>query len=104
MTDHTTHPPPPHFWRTLFSVPNAVALAFFLTGVGGWVAGERDFREHMEERVRHIETRMDAIEAADAMTYVRRDVLTEQLNQVQKDVTALREEVREVKQEVKKIR
>lgn len=93
-----------NFWRQLITVPNAVALAFFLVGVGGWWQDQREFRTQVEERIKHIETRLDTIDAAAALTYVRRDVMTEQLAKMQQDVTALREEVRDVKNEVRKIR
>lgn len=93
-----------NFWRQLITVPNAVALAFFLVGVGGWWRDQQDFRERLDTRVSHIESRMDAIDAANASIYVRRDVMTEQLAKIQQDVGALRSEVQDVKNEVRKIR
>jgi hypothetical protein len=92
------------FWRQLLSIDKIVALAFFLVGVGGWWADQRSFRDQTEKRIGHIETRLDTIDAATALTYVRRDVMTEQLAKMQQDVTALREEVHDVKNEVRKIR
>lgn len=92
------------FLKTLFSVPNIVALAFFLIGVGTWWEDQKLFRAQMEERVKHIEIRLDTIEAAAAITYVRRDVMAEQLAGIQRDVTALRDQVQGVKNDVRKIR
>jgi len=92
------------FWKAIFSVPNVVALVFFLIGVGGWWQDQRSFRDQTEKRIGHIETRLDTIDAANAITYVRRDVMTEQLAKIQQDVGALRSEVQDVKNEVRKIR
>ena len=92
------------FLKTLFSVPNIVALTFFLIGVGAWWEDQKLFRAQVEDRIKHIETRLDTIDAATALTYVRRDVMTEQLAKMQQDVTALRDQVQDVKNEVRKIR
>ncbi|HEX3058052.1 MAG TPA: hypothetical protein VHP62_01750 [Usitatibacter sp.] len=93
-----------NFWRALFSVPNIVATAFFLIGVGGWWADQQAFRSRVDERLMHIENRLDTIDGANAAIYVRRDVMTEQLSKIQQDVGALRDEVHDVKNEVRKIR
>lgn len=99
------------FFKQLLSVPNVVALAFFLIGVGGWWQDQKAFREQvsasrtlLDQRISHIETRLDTIDATNALIYVRRDVMTEQLAKMQQDVTALRDEVHDVKNEVRKIR
>jgi hypothetical protein len=100
------------WWQGLITTQNIITIGSCLVVVGMWYQGQESFRQRIEERVtnieqeriKHIETRLDTIDAATALTYVRRDVMTEQLAKMQSDVTALRDEVREIKNEVRKIR
>jgi sensor domain CHASE-containing protein len=101
-----------NFWKSWLTVPNIITAVMCVVTVTIWWQGQESFRARIEERVtvieqeriKHIETRLDTIDAATALTYVRRDVMTEQLAKMQSDVTALRDEVREVKNEIHKIR
>ncbi len=100
------------WWQGLVTVPKIMTGVMCIVTVTIWYQGQESFRQRIEERVtiieqeriKHIETRLDTIDAANALTYVRRDVMTEQLSKMQADVTALRDEVREVKNEIHKIR
>lgn len=100
------------WWQSWITLPNLVTAVMCVVTITIWYQGQESFRQQItdrvtvieQERIKHIETRLDTIDAATALTYVRRDVMTEQLAKMQSDVTALRDEVREVKNEIHKIR
>jgi sensor domain CHASE-containing protein len=100
------------WWSDQLTLRNIAWAVMIIVTVTSWYQAQEAFRQRIEERVtaieqeriKHIETRLDTIDAATALTYVRRDVMTEQLAKMQSDVTALRDEVREVKIEIHKIR
>jgi hypothetical protein len=100
------------WWQKWITPQTFITSVMCVVSVTVWWQGQENFRQRIEERVtvieheriKHIETRLDTIDAATALTYVRRDVMTEQLAKMQSDVTALRDEVREIKLEVRKIR
>lgn len=107
------------WWQPWITLPNLTTAFMCVVTVVVYWQGQESFRqrtvervtsleqhvpEALPERIKHIETRLDTIDAQSALTYVRRDVMTEQLAKMQSDVTALRDEVREVKNEIHKIR
>lgn len=104
-----------NFWRQLITVPNAVALSFFLIGVGGWWQDQRAFREHtvsevgrldskIDAKIGRVEQRLDVKDAKDVENAVSRAEMTLKLVQISNDINSLRDEVKDVKTEVRKIR
>jgi len=97
MADETYVRVEPGFWRAFFTVPNIVAFAIFLIGVGGWWQEQKQTRERLER----LETRVIAERAMSDLIYMRRDVLTEQLRQIQEEQTRMREQVQLLRRDLR---
>lgn len=94
---HTSTPSGWKAWVTPQMIFTAVCMVFAAGGY--WQTFQA-----MRERVTNIEERLNEMERQNRETYMRRDVLAEQLSRIQLDLITLHEEVKDVKTEVRKIR
>lgn len=93
-----------NFWRSLLTVPNLLLLAGGLLFVAGWKQNQDAFREQTEQRILRLETQLNQ-EIVDGYDNRKNYALMNaQLAQIQLDITSMRIEVKDVRNEVRKIR
>lgn len=104
MTDTARSEDMRGFLRTLITVPNLMAVGAFLIFVGGWQQNQAAFREQTEQRIVRIETQLNQAVVENADNRINRALVSAQLAQIQLDITSMRIEVKDVRNEVRKIR
>lgn len=97
MTETQTNDRRPPWWQSWLTPQTFVLfIGIALTLGGAW----RD-KTYMEERLRALELRVASERVTSDLIYMRRDVLTEQLRQIQEEQLRLREQVQGLRRDLK---
>jgi hypothetical protein len=92
------------FLKSLLTVPNIMALLTGIVLIASWKQNQDAFREQTEQRIVRLETQLNQALAENTDNRVNRAVVSAQLAQIQLDITSMRIEVKDTRNEVRKIR
>lgn len=89
------------WWLAVVTIPNVLAIGGLLLGGAMAVQAQRSEAAQLEVRVERLERRVEADGINNALIYMRRDVLVEQLRLIQEEQMRQRELIQAMRRDLR---
>jgi Tfp pilus assembly protein PilO len=93
MTDLERRP----WWHAFITPQNILTAVLAIFAAGGYWQDAKQVKDRLDR----LERRVEAERTLSDLTYMRRDVLTEQLRQIQEEQTRMREQVQLLRRDLR---
>jgi hypothetical protein len=88
----------PRGWFRRISLREIMAAVVFIVGLYGWFQRVQFDSERLAERVAALEKRLEKQEEVNGEIYMRRDVLSERLDSIERRLSVIETNVRKIAQ------
>lgn len=89
------------WWLAVITIPNVLAIGGLLLGGAMAVQADREQAQQLRDRMERVERRQEADAVNNALIYMRRDVLVEQLRLIQEEQMRQRELIQAMRRDLR---